>query len=160
MTRKRDLVSSLLWFVVAAAFCIGAVRYGIFERGVPGPGFFPLLAGLVLILPASILFISRMADRKGKGEKEKSLPFFPEKAGWKRLIHVVGSLVFYSIALEYLGFLVTTFLFMIFLLKIEPRGWIATLATGILATLSSYVLFEVLLNVQLPRWAIRLWGGV
>jgi putative tricarboxylic transport membrane protein len=148
-----------LWFVVAAAFCIGAVRYGIFERGVPGPGFFPFLAGLTLILPALILFVSRMADRRGKGEKEEVLPFFPEKSSWKRLILVMGSLVFYSIALEYLGFLATTCLFMIFLLRIEPRGWTAILTTAILATLSSYTLFEVLLKVPLPRAAVRLWGG-
>ncbi|RJR46822.1 MAG: tripartite tricarboxylate transporter TctB family protein [Desulfobacteraceae bacterium] len=159
MTRKRDLVSSLLWFVVAAVFCTGAVRHGVFERGAPGPGFFPFLAGLMLILPASLLFIFRMAEKKGKGEQESPLPFFPEKSSWKRLVHVAGCLVFYSIALEYLGFLVTTFLFMIFLLRIEPRGWTATLATGILATLSSYTLFEILLKVQLPRWSIRLWGG-
>jgi putative tricarboxylic transport membrane protein len=159
MTRKRDLASSVASLIVAAVFCAGAVHYGLTRRGVPGPGFLPFFAGLGLVLLALIQLISRLWDGDREERKDQPLSFFPERGSWKRLAMVMGSLVFYVLALEYLGFLVTTFLFVSVLLAIEPKGWAGVVGTSILATGGSYLIFQLLLKVQLPRGVFRLWGG-
>jgi len=87
---------------------------------------------------------SASADR----EKEK---FFPQSYSFKRIVLFLIALVVYTAVLEFFGFLLTTFLFLIFLLKaIESQRWRIALMISLLAATGSFVLFEVLLKVQLP----------
>jgi len=62
------------------------------------------------------------------------------------------ALLAYAVGMEYLGFLISTFLFIAFLLKfIEPQRWTVVLFGSILASGVSYCIFELILQVQLPK---------
>jgi hypothetical protein len=75
---------------------------------------------------------------------------------WQKILLVFGLLLAYAIFLQILGFLVCTFLFMIFLFKaVEPTGWIFILATSSIIVSLSYLFFQFWLNVPLPE---GLWG--
>ena len=65
---------------------------------------------------------------------------------------VLGALCLYALILEHLGFALTTFLFMVLVLKLEPRRWTFILpARGNRpATAFFFLLFKVLLRVPLP----------
>ena len=85
-------------------------------------------------------------------EQGKIITFFPQKDSLKRLVIVLFVLFMYSLSLVYLGFLITTFLFMILLLKfLEPQRWTTTLMIAFLTSISAYLLFEIFLKVQLPK---------
>ena len=57
----------------------------------------------------------------------------------------------YAGALEPLGFLLTTFLFLLFMLRaIEPRRWISSIAISAATAVASHLVFKVWLAVQLP----------
>ena len=150
----KEAIGSLFWIGVGLFFCIGALRYGLFEEDVPGPGLLPLIAGMVLISLGIGVFIPSL--KKGAKTKSAEKGFFPEKDSFKKLFLAVVGLGGYGMALEYMGFLIMTFLFMIFLLRfIEPQKWTVVLTTSLLTAASSYLLFQIFLKVQLPK---GIWG--
>lgn len=57
----------------------------------------------------------------------------------------------FTLLLERLGFLIITFLFVWFLLKVvERRGWAFSLAVALLVAGASYAVFDLWLKAQLP----------
>lgn len=72
--------------------------------------------------------------------------------GWRKGLWVVASLLAYIFVLEKLGFLVTTFLFLIVtLLGFKPRKFVSSLLVAFFTVVISYLVFSVWLKVQLPK---------
>jgi putative tricarboxylic transport membrane protein len=152
--KDRDLISSIICMILGIIFSIGALKYGLGHAGFPGSGFLPFIMGIVLICLSFVLFIS--AIKKGKSLLTETENFFPEKDSLKKTLLALIALSVYGIVLEYLGYLPTSILFMVVILRfVELQRWrrvfIASFLTGIL----SYVLFDRLLQSQLPR---GIWG--
>lgn len=150
--KLRDLISSLVCIGFGMIFCIGSVRYGDVRSGIPSAGFFPFIGGIVLISLSLVELISAIAAINKKEDNTKREQFFPQRNSWKRLLLVVLALSAYALLLEYLGLLITTFLFVVFLTRfIEPQKWVTTIAIAFLTSTLSYVLFEFWLKVELPK---------
>ena len=80
---------------------------------------------------------------------------------WKRFLNpllTVAILLGYILLLEPLGFLLTTFVCLLFLFKLsEPRRWVMpTILSACTATLS-YLIFSVWLQSQLPKGLLKFW---
>jgi hypothetical protein len=149
--KKRDLASSIIWMALGGLFEAGALQQGLMRRGVPGPGFLPLIGGLALIFVSLFVLVPAL---KGK-EKGESGGFFPEPDSFRRLLFALGALFAFGIAMEYVGFLLTTFLFMLSMGRlIEPKGWSTILLLALLTAVLSHLLFSVFLEVQLPKGPI------
>lgn len=120
----------------------------------PGPGFFPLVIGGVLSLLSIILLVRTLwADTGPEGK----LTFWKEKRSWGKVLFSLLGLIFYLIFLNYLGYLLTTFLFIVYLLKfIGKKGWRTSILIAILIAASSYVLFQIGLGVSLPKGMIKI----
>ena len=57
----------------------------------------------------------------------------------------------FTLLLEKLGFLPSTFLFICFILRaVERRRWGFSVGVALLVAVASYVVFDVLLKAQLP----------
>jgi len=149
--RKHEIIGSLAWGALGVPFCIGSISMGLGRLNDPGPGFFPFLMSGCLILFASIHFISLLK----KGEKfnsAKSERFWPEREGFRRLCFTIVSLFLYIIAIHYLGFIMTTFLFMFFALRfVEPQKWVTVFFITSLTTGLSYAIFQLWLKTNLPE---------
>ncbi|MFB3817399.1 MAG: tripartite tricarboxylate transporter TctB family protein [Candidatus Methylomirabilales bacterium] len=146
--RKRDIVSSLVWTGLGALFALGAWQQGLMRRGVPGPGFLPFFSGLVLVgVSLAVLVPALLGAPEAKVRASASAP-----GSRRRVLLALGALAGYGIALEYLGYLLTTLLFMLSMGQlIQPRRWgMVSLLAGLTA-LCSYVLFVILLEVPLPK---------
>lgn len=74
----------------------------------------------------------------------------PRAQALRRILKALGALCLYVLILEPLGFLLTTFLFMVLALRLEPRRWTFILPAAIVATAFFFFLFKVLLRVPLP----------
>jgi len=149
--RKYDLLSSLAWLTVGVIFFQRSVGLGLGELGEPGPGFFPFLVSVCLICFSSIYFVSSLRKR-GQLSSVESSRFWPKSDGLIRISLVVMSLFMFIFTMNYLGFVVTTFLFMFLLLRfIEPKKWLAVLLVACLTTFLSYAIFQLWLKADLPR---------
>lgn len=147
--RRYDQMSSLVWLAFAIYICIesGRLSFGSFDR--PGPGFLPLLVGLFLGVFSIAAFLRATLSRS---VQENIPPWYPRQR-WKKLIWVLGSLLAYAIFLETLGFLISTFLLLVFLFRygMEPKRWAVAIGASGLASISTYAVFELWLRTHLPR---------
>ncbi len=110
----------------------------------PGPGFFPKLLAITIIVLSIFLNIPR--TKKGQGIQ--SLSYW---LNWRVSI-VFAALIGYFLSLDYLGFVISSFLLMIFLfIGIDSHKWYKALLGAILTIGLVYVLFEILLKSNLPQ---------
>jgi len=150
--KNRDLIGSLFWAAVGSGFCVGALQYRLFKGAIPGAGFLPFLAGVVLIGLSLAVFVSAVRDRRKNAGTAPDERFFPRPESWKKVSLALGALLAYWAVLEFLGFLITTYLFLLFLLRvIEPKKWLLAAGTALIATTFAYALFNLWLKVRLPK---------
>jgi hypothetical protein len=70
----------------------------------------------------------------------------------KKIVLTTLALLAYVAGMEYLGFLISTFFFLAFLLRtIEPQRWGLVILESLLASGVSYFVFEIWLQAQLPK---------
>jgi len=148
--KTHDLVSSLFWIGFGAVFCAYALQYGLVGGpGIPGPGCLPFIVGIALIVMSLTIFIPAAAGLKKKGAPGRER-FFPEKRSWRNLLIALTGLLGYGIFLESLGYLLTSFLFMVLVLRwIEPQKWTTVIVFAALSAALTYALFTGL-KVELP----------
>ena len=114
----------------------------------PGAGFLPFWLGVLLAVLATILFVS--AWRRQATEKDNE-PVFPGKQALFAITLVLVGLAVYIFLIEVLGYLVDTFLFIVFLMKVvEREKWPLTLMVAVGTTAGLFITFQVLLQITLP----------
>jgi hypothetical protein len=151
---QKDFFSGLMFMGVGVAFAWGASTYTIGNGARMGPGYFPLVLGVLLaILGIAITFTALVVETED-GDKVG-------KFAWKPLFFIIAAnLVFGAsigglplIGLKPLGLIVGIYLLTYIASHAgEEHNFkeVAVLAT-ILALLS-YVAFIVLLKLQFPVW--------
>jgi putative tricarboxylic transport membrane protein len=154
MLKNMDLSSSIFLMVVGLAFLWGGVQLGMGHLHEPGPGFFPLLMGGVVV---ALSVLQCLESSSGRAASSKADGFWKEKDSWKRVTSSLFSLVFYLLFLDPLGYVVTTFPFLLYLIKFTgKRGWPSSLLVAALASLVSYLLFKVGMEVPLPKGILKI----
>jgi putative tricarboxylic transport membrane protein len=146
-----DRISGLFWFLISMSICLAAVKMGVGTLRSPGPGFIFFTAAAFLGFLSLILAIS--SAYKGKNKKEAIESW--KGIQWQRGLAFIISLSIYSIFLTQLGYLISTFVLIGFLLRItkKPPIYIQWGAAFII-TLLSYLIFAKWLEVQLPKGII------
>jgi putative tricarboxylic transport membrane protein len=148
--RHKDKKSSLFWFILGGMAVITARRTGIGTLTSPGPGFLPLVGGLLMILLSLIIFIQAFSREAKEAEKGWI------KIGNWRIWLVTVCLFFYTFSLNRLGFVIGTFLLLVFLFQlIERKSWLWATFTAGATIFAVYMVFYVWLQIQLPR---GFWG--
>ena len=144
--KNRDLISGIFWIGFGAVFVIGGLQQGLVRQGIPGPGSLPFIVGLISIGLSLVVVVQALT--------KESIPlkkFFPEKSSLRKLILALVSIVGYGLLLKSLGFMLTTFLFLVCVLALVGREkWVTALSFSLLTAVLSYLLFTAL-QVELPR---------
>ncbi|MEW6261971.1 MAG: tripartite tricarboxylate transporter TctB family protein [Thermodesulfobacteriota bacterium] len=144
---QHDGLSGAIGMLIGLAFCIASISLGLGEVHQPGPGFLPFIVGAVLLSLSVVIFVPTL--RKGKA-------LHPEKINRGIGKHRKGglillALVFYNLGLNFLGFSVTTFLFVVFLMKnVEAQRWTRTVVTALCSAVGFYFVFQAWLRLDLP----------
>jgi putative tricarboxylic transport membrane protein len=143
MRKTGDVIGSLVLLFVSAWAIIGGIKLHLGKASEPQPGFFPFWGGVVIAVLSGILLVQALSGRS-KGSE-------PFGALWRPLIMIIG-LIVYVAFLDSLGYIISTLVLAIILLRVlgTKKPWVLALAALIIAFVS-YVLFDRLLNVTLPR---------
>ena len=143
-----DRLSGLFWLAISTYVCIESIRSGIGTFHSPGPGFLPFWSGVILGMFAIILVVASILKKRGK-RKIKDLW---KGVNWDKVIWVLLSLFIYPLLFPVMGYLITTFGLMTFLLVLMGRSkvWIQGVSAFIIVFVS-YLIFYVLLDIKLPR---------
>ena len=151
---QKDFYSGLLYTVTGAAFAYGATSYNIGTGARMGPGYFPLLLGVILAIIGGIVLFKSLVVETPTGDRVGSW-------AWKPLSFIIaGNLLFGvllgglpSIKFPAMGLIVaiygTTLVVSMAGDKFKLKE-VLVLAT-VLSVLS-YLAFIVLLKLQFPVW--------
>ena len=148
----RDKIGSLFFLVLSVVVCLASIKIGIGTPSNPGSGFMSFFAGLFFGL-LSLLQIGKLYFRKKskqnmvKGEAEEG----GNREGIKRIILVIVALSAYCIIMPRIGYLISTFLLMVFLLRIgSSMKWRLVIASSLFITFCSYLIFDKWLSCRFP----------
>lgn len=146
--------------VAAAVILLGLAGYILFEvrklpfgsLRVPQTAFFPsMLAGLLLLFALVALLLALRQTESESGPAPQRI----DAEGWSRLGATLAALVVFALALEPIGYLPSTFILMVLLLRaIEAQKWPVVLSVALLTSLLSYFIFARMLGVPLPAGAL------
>jgi putative tricarboxylic transport membrane protein len=153
--RRLDLISGVLCFIISILAAIESYRLDLGSFQKPGSGFLPFVAGSVLGLLSLLIFLQSLLAREERGGEDH----WPNPKGWPKAAIVFMALLGYALSVEKLGFLVTTFFLILFLLKtIDPQPWLKAILFSFSGSFFSYLLFCTWLRVPLPSGFFALLG--
>ena len=157
---QKDFFSGLVFMVVGIAFAWGATSYSIGEGARMGPGYFPLMLGVLLTAIGLFVTFQALVVETEDGEKVGG-------AAWKPLLFIIGSNLAFGVLLA--GLPKFGIPAMGLIVAIYALTFISALAgnefkvkeVAILATVlavGSYLAFIVLLKLQFPVWPTFITG--
>jgi putative tricarboxylic transport membrane protein len=148
MMGRNDLWAAGFLLLLGIIATVESWRLVLGEVGKPGAGFFPFYLALGLTITSFALVVRSFIG--WAVERGSSSGSIRAKAVGK-IAWLVSGLILYAFAFEKIGFLLSTFLVMVFLLRaIAAFDWRLTLGGSIAIACLSYLLFKVWLQVQLP----------
>ena len=114
----------------------------------PSTGFLPMWLGVLMAI-LSVLLIVNATLREDDSHRES---VFPRGKALAAVLLFLAGLAAYIALLEVLGYLSATVLLTAFLLRfVMQAGWLRTLLVSVSASIVLFVIFQVLLHVQLPK---------
>jgi putative tricarboxylic transport membrane protein len=150
--KTGDWIPSLFLLALSFFICQQSFVIGVGSLGQPGPGLLAFGAGLAMGGMALCLLIQSLISKEKRQEDLEHRSAL--KSGKLSLLCI--SLFVYTIAVNRLGFILSTFLFVIFILRlVESKKWWRTLLEATLITIGNYLIFAVWLGLSLPEGFFR-----
>jgi putative tricarboxylic transport membrane protein len=143
MRKTGDILGSLILIFAGIMVIIGSIGLRLGTPTEPQPGFLPFVSAIILIILSLILLIQAFHG--------SSTGFQTVGELWRPLLLTVG-LLFYSIVLDLLGYVIATIILSAVILRVlDTRTWWKVAAVSLALSIGSYVLFDGLLGVTLPH---------
>ncbi|HRO61699.1 MAG TPA: tripartite tricarboxylate transporter TctB family protein [Burkholderiaceae bacterium] len=142
---KQDFWAGVMFIAIGGAFAGFAQQYEFGSGSRMGPGYFPTLLGVLLL----VLGIIVSWASTGHSQPETHIA----KIGWRELILILGAVALFGITLSSLGMVVAVALMVLvsalanYEFKLKE-----TLVLIVVLLIMSYLLFVVALELQFPVW--------
>jgi putative tricarboxylic transport membrane protein len=148
--KRYDIYCALFWILLAIFEICLSLKLNLGTLKYPGPGFFPVIIGVVLLFLSSLLMI--MAAR---GKKTPHYDKFPPLPG---RVWLICALMFaYSFLLEIFGYIVSTALLLFYLFKYPAsKKWGEAILMSAIVVILTYYFFGVLLDAQFPKGIFKI----
>ena len=150
----KDFFAGLMYLVVGGAFAIGATNYNIGTGARMGPGYFPLILGVILGLIGLVISFKATVNGPSDGDPVG-------KWAWRQILFILGANFAFGIllvgvpALGIPGFGLIVAIYALVIIASFARKEVDIKETLVLATIlavGSYVVFVWALNLQFPVW--------
>jgi Tripartite tricarboxylate transporter TctB family len=157
---QKDFFSGLMFLLVGVGFAWGSTKYNVGTGARMGPGYFPLMLGVLLAAMGVVITLKSLSAKVEGGDLIGSI-------AWRPLCYIIGAnLVFGillgglpSIKLPAMG-LIAGIYALTLIASLAGEGFklrdVLLLATGL--AIGSYLAFIVLLKLQFPVWPIFITG--
>jgi putative tricarboxylic transport membrane protein len=141
---NADRVSGSVLFLFALAVIWQASKFPFGTISAPDSGFLPLSFAITLALLSALVVLRTWLPQTAATE-------MPSWGGAIRVVVAVAALAVYASVVDWLGYLISTLLVMLLLLRgIERTGWGMSLLITCISVVISYVMFRQL-GVALPQ---------
>jgi putative tricarboxylic transport membrane protein len=148
---KNERILAFAILIFSAVFVGGSLHLKVGDLSNPGSGMMPLIIG-ILLLVCSFFYLVRAFNMKSidnpTGLKEKSNHWIP--------FAIAGAVLIYSFILNWLNFLLATFLMVLTILRVlQYKNIFYSIVVALLMTLLTYLLFARVLGVSLPSGSLE-----
>jgi hypothetical protein len=157
---QKDFFAGLMFTITGGAFAIGATTYTVGEGARMGPGYFPLMLGIVLAILGAFIVLESLIVQTEDGEPVGAI-------AWRPLGFIIGANVLFGVLLGGLprlgipsfGLIVAIYglTFVAALAGDEFKAKEVVLLATVLA-IGSYAAFVLLLNLQFQVWPTFITG--
>ena len=144
MSKTFDRFAGIIFLLIGLLFVIESQRISESSYGSEvGPDIFPIgLGSILILLSARLLYETFRYEAVIKNE---------ESIKYKKFFIIFISAVLYAALLEPLGYVITTFLFLVIAFQTMERGkWLQTLVIASAFSFGVYYLFAEFLGGSLP----------
>jgi hypothetical protein len=151
---EKDFFSGLMFLLVGIAFAWGATTYNIGEGARMGPGYFPLVLGILLAGIGAFTIFESLVVETEDGEPVGAI-------AWKPLGFIIGSNIVFGLLLggfPAIGFpsfgLIVAIYALTFIAAMagEEFVWKEVIVLATILAIGSYLAFIMLLKLQFPVW--------
>lgn len=157
---QKDFFSGLMFTGVGAAFAVGATTYTVGTGARMGPGYFPLMLGVLLAILGAVVMFKSLVVETQDGDKIGAF-------AWKPLFFIIASNLLFgvllgglpSIKVPAMGMIAAIFgLTIVSSLAGERFNLKEVLILSTILSIGSYLAFIVLLKLQFPVWPTFITG--
>jgi hypothetical protein len=157
---QKDFFSGLMFMGVGVAFAWGATSYTVGNGARMGPGYFPLLLGVLLAILGGVITFKALVVETEDGEKIGSW-------AWKPLLYIIAANLIFgvllgglpSIKLPAMGMIAAIYaLTFVSSLAGEEFNFKEVLVLSTVLSAMSYVAFILLLKLQFAVWPAFITG--
>ncbi len=151
---QKDFFSGLLFMTVGGAFAYGASTYQVGTAARMGPGYFPLLLGVLLALMGAVIAVRSFIAGTPDGDHIGAI-------AWRPLLLVLGANVAFgalmigvpSLGIPQFGLVVAIFA-QVAIASLAAEKFVLTevLVLAAILAVGSYAAFVMLLGLQFPVW--------
>ncbi|MCG7334971.1 tripartite tricarboxylate transporter TctB family protein [Sporosarcina sp. ACRSM] len=144
MSKTFDRYTSIVFLLIGLLFVIESMKIADSAYGsAVGPKIFPMWLGIILILLSLRLLYETF--------KYKTEAVVKEKLQYKKFIIILVSAALYAFLLEKIGYVISTFLFLLIAFQTMERGrYIPTLVIAAVFSFGVYYFFAEFLGGSLP----------
>jgi putative tricarboxylic transport membrane protein len=144
--RRTDFLSAVTLLALALATLLEASKLPFGRVGSPQAGFFPLILAVFLAIFSLVFLAQAIGVYKAEPGGSRRGP-----TTWNKIVLAIGALVVFGLLFESLGYVISTFLFIAFLLRVvERQKWSLVVVVAFVTSLATYLVFGLLLNTPLP----------
>lgn len=144
---KGPIILGVIFLGMGGFVCHQALQLSLGRPSRPGPGFVAFGLGSLLLLLS--VFYLRQSIRERSEDQTSS------GGQRRRTLYAAALLCFFAAVLNWLGYLVSTFLlFGVWLTLIERKKWYVSLPISLLAVIFVYF-FNLLFSIQLPKGILK-----
>jgi hypothetical protein len=157
---QKDFFSGLMFMGVGTAFAWGATTYTIGEGARMGPGYFPLMLGVLLTALGAFIVFESLVVQTEDGEKVGAW-------AWRPLAFIIGANLLFgvllgglpSVGIPAMGMIAAIYgLTIVAALASDEFDLKEVLVVATILSIGSYLAFIVLLKLQFQVWPTFITG--
>ena len=157
---QKDFFSGLMFAIIGGGFAWGATNYSIGTGARMGPGYFPLLLGILLAALGAFTVFYSLIEHTEDGDKIGTF-------AWRPIIYILGANVIFgillaglpSLGLPPMGLIAAIYALTIIASKAgDVFNFKEVLMLATFLSVLSYLAFIKLLSLQMPVWPTFITG--
>ena len=142
---QKDFWAGVMFAGFGSFFFGFGSRYAMGSTAKMGPGYFPTVLGVLLLLLGIAIVLSSVSP-KARSESV-------DKFSWKALGLILGPVILFGVLLQSLGLIVNLLLLVILSsFASHEFRWTSAMLNALTLTVLSYIVFVWALKLQFPLW--------
>lgn len=145
--KRADIISGMIILTVSLLLFYQSSKLEmVYGKSIPGTGFLPFWLSLAMIFLSLLLIVNGVR----KSHPSTGLKW-PSGKGLYWILTTLGALIVYTVMVNVVGYILSTFAFLLLLVRmLSSYRWATVIAFSLAASVGLYSVFALWLQMALP----------